>query len=264
MPLVALFVLLALAPRADADGDHARVEVRPLASARAVAGLDARRHIAGELLITNYHGDTGPLSLVRVEVFAGAAGPAIAVLDGDDLASRVSHPGRLAGDRSQADARAIAGGEHVLLYLWVTLPDGAAPPRVLRHTLTFRAPTGRERRVAGVEVPVLADGAPVVGPPFRSGLWLAHQGPGNHRSHHWGSQLADGGRVTIPQRFAIDFIGLDAGGRAVRDDARTPANDNWIGFGAEVVAVADRRLRHLRDGVADKLPLAPMPPPSSI
>jgi hypothetical protein len=264
MPPVALFVLLALAPRADADGDHARVDIRPLAPARAVAGLDGRRHVAGELLITNYHGDTGPLSLVRVEVVAGAAATPIAVLDGDELASRVSHPGRPAAQTAQADARAIAAGEHVLLYLWITMPDGAAPPRLLRHTLTFRAPTGRERRVVGVPMPVVADEAASVGPPFRSGLWLAHQGPGNHRSHHWGSQLADGGRVTIPQRFAIDFIGLDAGGRAVRADARTPANDNWVGFGADVVAVADGLVRDVRDGVTDNVPLAPLPPPPSI
>jgi murein DD-endopeptidase MepM/ murein hydrolase activator NlpD len=264
MPPVVLFVLLALAPRADADGEHARVDIRPLAPARAVTGLDARRHVAGELLITNYHADTGPLSLVRAEVFADGATAALAALEGDDLGSRVSHPGRPGGAAGLADARVIAGGEHVLLYLWVTLPDGRATPRMLRHTLTFRAPTGRERRVVGVAVPVLADDAAAVGPPFRTGLWLAHQGPGNHRSHHWGSQLADGGRVTIPQRFAIDFIGLDAGGRAVRTEARTTANDDWVGFGADVVAVADGVVRAVRDGVADNVPLAPLPPPSSI
>jgi hypothetical protein len=259
-----LLALLALAAPEVAASDHARVEIRPLAALRAVPGLDASTHVAYELMVTNYHGDTGPLTLVRLEVFADAATAPLATLDGEALATRVIHPGRARTDTDERDARVIAGGEHVVVYLWVTLPAGAAVPRQLRHTLVFRAPTGRERRVADIAMAV--DNRPVLalGPPFRSGLWLVHEGPGNHRSHHWGSQLADDGRVTIPQRFAIDFIGLDASGRAVRGDPRTPANDNWHGFAAEVIAVADGIVRDAQDGVVDHVPLAPLGPPASV
>ena len=261
---LALLALLALAPRADAASDNARVEVRPLAAAHAVVGLDGARHVGYELLITNYHGDTGPLSLLRVDVFADAATAPAAVFDGEGLASRVIHPGRPGAAAGDTDPRTIAGGEHVLVYLWVTPPRGAALPRVLRHTLVFRARTGRERRVSDVAVSVNAGPARVIGPPFRSGRWLAHQGPGNHRSAHWGSQLADNGRVTIPQRFAIDFIGVDGSGRAVRAEARTSANADWVGFGAEVIAVEDGVVRDLQDDVADNVPLAPLPLPRAV
>jgi hypothetical protein len=118
--------------------------------------------------------------------------------------------------------------------------------------------------VADIAMAVDNRPALALGPPFRWGVWLAHEGPGNHRSHHWGSQLADDGRITIPQRFAIDFIGLDANGRAVRGDARLPANDNWNGFAADVIAVADGIVRDTQDGVEDNVPLAPPGPPASI
>jgi hypothetical protein len=263
MPLV-LLALLALAPPQAATSDHARVEIRPLAALRAVPGLDASTHVAYELLVTNYHGDTGPLTLVRLEVFPDGATAPLTTLDGDALATRVSHPGRARSETGERDARVIAGGEHALVHLWVTLPAGAVVPRQLRHTLVFRAPTGRERRVADLALAVDNRLPLALGPPFRSGLWLVHEGPGNHRSHHWGSQLADDGRVTVPQRFAIDFIGLDASGRAVRGDARTPRNDNWHGFAADVIAVADGIVRDAQDGVVDNVPLAPLGPPASV
>jgi hypothetical protein len=264
MRSVALLALLALAPRADASSDHAPVEIRPLAAARAVVGLDAGRHIGYELLITNYYGSTGPLSLLRVDVFADRAPAPTAVFDAEALASRVIHPERTGAATTGADARTIAGGEHVVLYLWVTMPPGGPLPAVLRHTLVFRARTGREQRVSDVVVGVIDRPTQPVGPPFRTGRWLAHEGPGNHRSHHWGSQLAENGRVTVPQRFAIDFIGLDDTGRAVRVDARTSGNGDWVGFGTEVIAVADGIVRDRQDDVADNVPLAPMPPPRSV
>jgi murein DD-endopeptidase MepM/ murein hydrolase activator NlpD len=264
MRLAVLLALLALAPRAGAASDHARVDVRALAAARAVVGLDAAAHVGYELLITNYHGDTGTLSLLRVDVFADGATVPTAAFEGEALASRISHPGRPGAATGEADARTIAGGEHVLLYLWITTPPDAPLPRVLRHALVFRARTGQERRASDVTVAVVAGSAPAIGPPFRNGRWLAHEGPGNHRSHHWGSQLADNGRVTCPQRFAIDFIGLDDTGRAVRTEARRSANGDWVGFGAEVIAVEDGIVRDRQDDVADNVPLAPLPPPRSV
>jgi hypothetical protein len=265
MRVAVLLALLALAaPRVGAASDRARVDVRALAAARAVVGLDAARYVGYELLITNYHGDTGPLSLLRVDVFADSATVPTAVFEGEALASRVIHPGRPRATSAEADSRTIAGGEHVLLYLWVTTPAGAPLPRVLRHALVFRARTGQERHASDVTVAVIAGSVPAIGPPFRSGRWLAHEGPGNHRSHHWGSQLADNGRVTIPQRFAIDFIGLDDTGRAVRTDAHTSANGDWAGFGADVIAVEDGVVRDRQEDVADNVPLAAQPLPRSV
>ena len=103
----------------------------------------------------------------------------------------------------------------------------------------------------------------VLGPPIRGGLWISHNGPGDYRAAHWGSVLVKGRRITVPQRFAIDFIGLDATGRAVRGPLQGSSNADWVGFGAEVIAVADGVIREARDGVVDNPPLFEPGPPAN-
>jgi murein DD-endopeptidase MepM/ murein hydrolase activator NlpD len=76
--------------------------------------------------------------------------------------------------------------------------------------------------------------------------------------------LVRNGRTTIPQRFAVDFIGVDSSGRAVRGDFRKSTNADWIGFGAEVLAIADGVVREMRDGIPDNTPLVEPPPPAAL
>jgi murein DD-endopeptidase MepM/ murein hydrolase activator NlpD len=104
----------------------------------------------------------------------------------------------------------------------------------------------------------------VLGSPIRGGLWLSHNGPGDYRAAHWGSVLVKGRRITVPQRFAIDFMGLDATGRAVRGRLQGSSNADWVGFGAEVIAVADGVIREARDGVVDNPPLFEPGPPANV
>jgi hypothetical protein len=115
------------------------------------------------------------------------------------------------------------------------------------------------------DVPLTLEASPalVLGPPLRGGTWFAHNGPGNHRSPHWGSVLVQNGRALVPQRYAIDFLGLDSNGRLTRGDniAKTQ-NEEWLGFGAEVIAVADGWVREMRDGVIDNAPLVEPPRPT--
>ena len=238
----------------------APVDVRVLSAPLVVAGSDGGRHLAYELLVTSFDSRTPVLRLESVDVEAEPGGARLARLDRDALASRVVHPG---GAPPTLDVRAIPGGRHALVYVWLTLDDRQPAPVRLRHRLAFRH-DGGDTTVDGFVVDVRSASPVALAPPFRSGLWLAHEGPGAHRSHHWGSQLAQNGRVTIPQRFAIDFIGLDDAGRAVRGDVRTSSNDNWVGFGADVLAVADGVARDTQDGIADNRPLAPVSAPPSV
>ena len=83
------------------------------------------------------------------------------------------------------------------------------------------------------------------------------------RSPHWGSVLVNERRARIPQRFAIDFMGLDSDGMAVRGDFRKSENGDWIGFGHEILSVVDGVVYAARDGLADNQPLVEPPPPSS-
>ena len=254
--LVALSVVVTSAQHAGAPVE-ARVPVQPIA----FAGSDGLAHLGYELYLTNYYKSTGALRLERVEVFGDDGPTPLLRHNGDDLRDWVVHPGdrsRSAGDRS------IQGGMGAVIYLWVTLKPGVPVPASVRHRLVLVSEKGAEEILDGAPVSVRRAGPVVFGPPIRGGIWLAHEGPGNPKSHHWGSQLALNGRVTIPQRFAIDLIGLDPAGSAVKGDFKTSANEDWTGFGAEVLAVADGVVRGAHDGSSDNPPLAALAPPEDI
>ena len=247
---------------------QAPVEVRVPMSPQAVPGSDGLTHLAYELHVTNFYQSTGTLRLRRVTVSADSNRVVLASFTGAQINQLLAHP---AVDTTKAGL-AIEAGKRIVLFLWLTLPAGTPPPHTLRHQLEFVAPDGVRQLVDGVPTPVSATLPIVIGAPLRAGPWLAYEGPGNHFSHHWGSLVAVNGQVTIPQRHAIDFFGLDATGHAVRngylivdrDHLATSTNADWLGFGAEVLAVADGVVRDARDGEPNHPPFAPLPPPTDL
>ncbi len=254
IPVVVLAGLLGSEPIFSQLGG-APVEARvPFAPAPFVS--DGRTRLAYELHITNFYRNSGTLRLERIEVFAADETTPIARHEGADLAKIVVHPHAIP---PPSDPLAIDAGLRAVVYMWVTLPAGARAPAALRHRLLLRTEKDVEHVMDGVTVDVRNTAAPVLGSPFRDGTWLVANGPGNHRAHHWGGLLAHNGRVTVPQRFALDLIGLDAAGKAVRGDIKKSANTDWIGYGTEVLAVADGVVRDMQDGQPDKVPLVAQP-----
>ena len=256
--LLTILVMTGLAGSGPAGSQPglAPVEARvPFAPAAFVS--DGLTRLAYELHITNFYRSSGTLRLTRLEVLAPNRAAPIALHEGEDLASRIIHP---RATPPPVDPLAIAGGLRVVVYMWITVPLGERVPSSLRHRIVFTTDTGEVESVDGVQVDVRGAAPPVLGAPFREGTWFVANGPGNHRAHHWGGLLAANGRISIPQRFAMDLMGLDPEGRAVRGDLRTSANQDWIGYGAEVIAVGDGVVREIQDGEPEKAPLAPNPP----
>ncbi|HWW24272.1 MAG TPA: M23 family metallopeptidase [Caulobacter sp.] len=251
----------AVAPPAPAFA-QAPVEVRVPAPPRPTVGSDGVTHLAYELHVSNFYKDTGTLILRRVSVYADDDAKPLAAVEGPQVNDLLAHPADVA-----RDGVPVEGGQRVVLFLWLDLPAGRKPPKVLRHQLDFQPGAGPEQRVDGVLTAVDATPPIVIGPPLGAGRWLAHEGPGNHLSHHWGSLVAANGRVTIPQRYAIDFFGLDGVGHAVRvalDKLTESTNADWAGFGAPVLAVADGVVRDTRDGKPDNRPMTSPPSPSEL
>ena len=263
-----LLGLLAASPSGAAAASPAQVfaqapvEVRVPAPPRPTVASDGVTHLAYELHVSNIYKDTGPLTLRRVSVYADDDATPLASFVDAQVNDLLAHPADVA-----RDGVPVQGGERVVLFLWLDLPAGAQPPRILRHQLEFRPQAGPEQLVDGVRTPVDATPPIVIGPPLGAGRWLAHEGPGNHLSHHWGSLVAANGRVTIPQRYAIDFFGLDGAGHAVRadlDKLTESADADWAGFGAPVLAVADGVVRDARDGKPDNRPMTSPPTPAEL
>lgn len=249
----------AVAAQSDQAFAQAPVEVRVPQPPQAVVGSDGVTHLAYELHVSNFYKDTGVLNLRRVAVYADDGDAPLASFINAQVNDLLSHPADVAPAGVPVD-----GGGRVVLFLWIDLPAGAKPPKVLRHQLEFEPRRGPRQLVDGVRTAVDATPPIVIGPPLGTGRWLAHEGPGNHLSHHWGSLVAANGWVTIPQRYAVDFFGLDGAGHLVhvpRDQLTESKNTDWTGFGAPVLAVADGVVRDARDGQPNLKPMTSPPAP---
>jgi hypothetical protein len=235
----------------------ARIDVRAAVAPTPFKGSDGRTHLAYELVVNDIP-RTGA-QFDRIEVFAESDAKPLITYAGSDLDQRVMRPD---ADPKVRYGRAIPSSAIALIHVWITLTEDRVP-RVLRHSFQVSTEGGQPLVVGDARVEVRSAPPIIVGSPFPAGAWLAHNGPGQHRSAHWGSALVAGRTARIPQRYAIDFIGLDDNGRAVRGDFRKSSNDDWIGFGREVLAVLDGTVYAIRDGLVDNQPLVEPPRPSS-
>jgi hypothetical protein len=224
-----------------------------------IAGTDARTHLAYELQVTEVAG-LRDITMERLEILDERNGASLLTYDAGDLDGRTMRPG---AKRDVRYGRVVPRGETVVVHVWMTMSPGQVSPPSLRHRLSFSA-ASTTQPVAELLSNVGTQAAVSLGPPLRGGLWLAHNGPGAHRAAHWGSVWVDSGRTTIPQRYAIDFIGLDDAGKAVRRSIEGSSNADWVGFGADVIAVADGIVQEARDGLEDWVPLYEPPPPAGM
>jgi len=261
-PVVAmLFALSCCVSGIHAEKALAPVEARVPFAPEGFTGTDGAIHLAYELHITNFYGDTGVLKPKGLQVFGDDAKTPLLVLDKNQLSQSVRPT------PAEHAPVSIAPGKRAVVFVWITLPAGTALPHTLRHRIEFDTEKRTVTTLDGAATKVDSQKPVTLGPPFRGGRWLAHEGPGNAHSHHWGSLVAVNGDLTIPQRYALDLVGVDDAGHAMRPgvkDMQKTTYADWIGYGAEVIAVADGVVRDTRDGEQEHKPLSPQPEPSSL
>ena len=216
-----------------------------------VAG-GGRDHLIYELRVTNFSGRT--ITLAEVDVVDRASGRRLGQHVGKDLAGMTGTPGL----NRQGEARlTIEPGGFCILYFDTIVRRGSAAGRTLMHSIRIVTdkPDAPKARV-NVQAPPLdiARGEPlIVGAPLRGARWLAANALSNDADHRRTIAVVDG-QARIAQRYAIDFVKLDAHGRAFLGDPSR--NDSWAGYGASVLAVADGIVEAVKDGIVDNRPLA--------
>lgn len=245
---------------AAAQDAQAPVEVRVPQAPQPVTGSDGLVHVAYELHVTNYYASTGVLHLQRLTVLADESSVILATFTGPQVNQLLAHPA------ATVDSAAVplAAGHRQVFFVWLTLAATQPRPRLLRHQLAFTTASGQQQFVDGVRTPLNLASPPILGPPLRAGPWLVYAGPGNHRAHHWQGVVVVNGQTTIPQRYALDFYGLTPAGHALRhpvpfDQLGTTSHADWVGYGAEVLAVADGIVRDARDGEPNRPPMGAQP-----
>lgn len=194
--------------------------------------IDGREWLIYELHLTNFSRE--PLRVEKVEMLP----------DGID---------------ARAGIQTVRPGERAIVYLEIPV-DPQRPPRLLRHRVRYAAVNSTEVvDVIGGEFEVRAKARLALGAPLRGGPWAAvyaWEWPRGHRRVFYTLE----GRARVPGRFAIDFVRKDERGQSSRGDADVVKNS--LGYGAEVLAVADGRVAAVRDGIAESERVSANPPHS--
>lgn len=255
--LTALILLaLSAAARGLPRDQFTPVVVTPLtANTQPVLGTDGKYHVVYELVLMNAMRVTATLKKIEV-LDANHPSRVIATFEGQELLSRL----RTLGNRT-ATVPEIESNETRLLLIDLTFDSRGAVPRRLLHHLNLlggygpaaTTPTPLSYMVAPFDI---TQQIPEIGPPLAGKGWVALNGCCGPGGAHRSTALPVNGRLWFAQRFAIDWMRLDDGGRLVHGD---PSNiHNYADYGANVLAVADgtivETLNTLNDQVPGKLP----------
>jgi murein DD-endopeptidase MepM/ murein hydrolase activator NlpD len=200
--------------------------------------IDGQDWLIYELHLTNFSRE--PLRILKVDVLDER--DTAWSFEGRDLAPRLG----LAGV-SRAEIQALRPGERAIVYLEVRAHDRRAA-RALRHRVRHETAHQEVAEVVGGEVAVRDETGAALGPPLRGGPWAAvyaWEWPRGHRRVYYTLE----GRARLPGRFAIDWVRKDSEGHSARGDADVVKNS--LGYGADVLAVADARVAAVREGLAE-------------
>jgi biotin carboxyl carrier protein len=190
---------------------------------------------------------------MKVEVLGnGSAATQLASYSQAEITDRLTRPGTPA---NLPDKHIIGGGMRAVMFLWLTVNRADAVPATLRHRLTFKSPDSEHSLILeGAQVNMRRLSPLILGAPLREGMWVAARGPSN-ASGHRRALIANEGRAYIAQRFAADWmkVGLD---RRVMPENHQSKNENWYGYGAQVIAVADAVVAAVKDDIPENVPLS--------
>lgn len=238
---LALSSLLAL-PATTRAANAALVDSFDLAVPQAPTPVtqEGRQRLYYELHLTSFN--EAELAVDELRVIDDASGAVIQRFAGKDLADR----SRVIG-RPGASLAALRPGERGVIYL--ELDVGTRAPRKLRHALGFRRlAAAAANSVEGARVEVGQPAPLLLGPPLRGGPWVAIHSPDWPRGHRRVFYTMDG-RARLPGRHAIDWVKVDPSGKTIDGDPDLVASS--LGYGAEVLAVADARVAAVRDDAVE-------------
>ena len=150
---------------------------------------------------------------------------------------------------------ALASGGTSLLFVDVTVPDGAAAPARLTHVLradvAAAPPDQRQMTLAGGEGAVDRRSPVVIGPPLRGARYIAADSCCD-ATRHTRAALPVDGRVRIAQRFAVDWEQLNDANRIYVGPREQ--RSSYAIYGSEALAVADARVASVVDGLPEQAP----------
>lgn len=259
-----LFVIALLSAHASSRPD----QFTPLVASaltkntRPFLGTDGRVHVVYELVLINT--SPTPATLKKIEVLDGSdLSKVLGSYGGQELLSCLRSTGRVPAENPTIEFNSTR-----LLLIDLSLdPAIALPEHLMHHIEVLGAPSPGPKpatpvflsyTVAPLEI---SRQLPVIGAPLSGKHWVAVNGCCGADSIHRSSSLSVNGGIYFAQRFAIDWMRLDEGGRFVHGD---PADvHNYDSYGADVLAVADGTVVETLNDLDDQKP-GTLPDPKTI
>ena len=146
----------------------------------------------------------------------------------------------------------VGPGSSVVFYLWVTVDRLEDVPARIRHRIAMRVGDYPEAiTLEGVPVVVNKSPVPILSSPLEGDNWLAASGP-SQASAHRRAVIPINGRAYIAQRYAIDWVRLNADGKTYSGDPKD--NKNYRAYGAEIHAAGAGVVTQIKDGIQQNVP----------
>lgn len=234
-----------------------------------VDGTDGKVHLVYELHVSNASHFTA--KLISTEVLDGREAPIdganqVFSSDGVDVTGKVRPFSLAKATQDAIDYAAELGpGQGGVMYFDVTFDRARDVPRVLKHRFIVRveAPGANPLMFTAIDegTEISRERALVIDSPLKGERWVVANGSGPILPAHRYFTQATNGALRPPEHFAIDFIQLDAHGRAYVGDFANVKS--WIFYGTDIYSVARGRVIEVLDNMPDQIPGANVPPPSA-
>jgi hypothetical protein len=236
-------------PSTSGDGQRYPLTIGPLvwhlvgSGVYPVKGSDGLTHLAFAMQFTNVWGI--PATIQSVEVVDPAQGNKVtganrvlSIKDADvtGQVKLLSLPATL--DKANYSSR-LGGGESGVMFFDVTYSDSGAVPCAIALRVHALQPENKhlpESTVVSPPMKVSSRAAIVLAPPFKGDGWVNGNGCCLEIGPHRFVTNPMNGTLDPSEQFAIDWIKIDAQGKAFRGDGKK--SEDWLCYGTEVLAVA--------------------------
>jgi hypothetical protein len=208
-------------------------------------GSDGREHLVYELWMTN--ASSAEIAVQKVEVLGDGA--VLQTLDTTAIAGRLQPVGQ------RQSVGTLTKSTQALLFLNVTLAPGSAVPHQLLHRVTVHvdaAPPGyQDFSEDGGAITVDRRSVVVVDAPLRGEGYISADSCCD-ATRHTRAALAVNGRVSIAQRYAVDWEQMNASG--VIYSGPQEKLESYTIFGKQALAVADATVVSVIEGLPEQTP----------
>lgn len=221
--LSAILLLSAVAGRSQQSSPALAMQVLHAPQLQPVNGATT---VSYEIHLSNF--TPGTIQINKLQVLDAQSGAVVYSLE------KVAVPQWMYSPDKRADSGRVMAGGIAVLYVDIAFPQHHAPDTLI-HRITGLS-NNMEFSVTSAKTAVNHRSPVVLGAPLRNGIWAAIYHAAWERGHRR-VLFVKGGVPRIPGRYAIDFMQLDNNGKYA--NGYMDSIKNWMGYGAEVLAVAD-------------------------